>query len=79
LKGTNVDGVYNADPNSNPDAVMYEKVSFDEVIDKQLKVMDITAFTMCRENNMPIRVFNMHKKGNLADIVEGKNIGTLVN
>lgn len=78
LKGTNVDGVYNADPRTNPDALMYENVSFDEVIDKQLKVMDITAFTLCRENNMPIIVFNIHKNGNLQAIIKGEKIGTLV-
>lgn len=78
LKGTNVEGVYNADPRTNPDAVMYQKISFDEVIDKQLKVMDITAFTLCRENNMPIIVFNIHKNGNLQAIINGEKIGTLV-
>ena len=78
LKGTNVDGVFNDDPRKNPDAVMFNEVSFKEVIDKQLKVMDMTAFALCYENDMPIRVFNMHKKGNLKKIVEGQNIGTLV-
>ncbi len=78
LKGTNVDGVFNADPHKDPSAIMYEKVSFDEVIDKKLRVMDITAFALCSENNMPVRVFNMHKKGNLKAVVIGENIGTLV-
>lgn len=79
LKGTNVDGVYNADPRKVADAVKYEKVSFKEAIDKELKVMDSTAFTLCYENNMPIKVFNMHTVGNLKKIVLGENIGTLVN
>lgn len=78
LKGTNVDGVYDDDPRKNPNAKKYKTVSFKEVLDKNLKVMDITAFSLCSENNMPIRVFDMHKKGNLKAIVEGKNIGTLV-
>ncbi len=78
LKGTNVDGVYNDDPRKNPQAVKYDTVSFDEAIEKQLKVMDITAFTLCRENNLPIRVFDIHKNGNLKKIVSGEEIGTLV-
>jgi uridylate kinase len=78
LKGTNIDGVYNDDPRKNPNATKYSKVSFDEAIEKQLKVMDITAFTLCRENNLPIRVFDIHKKGNLEAVVDGQNIGTLV-
>ena len=78
LKGTNVEGVYNDDPRKNPDAVMYTEVSFKEVLDKQLKVMDMTAFALCYENNMPIRVFNIHEKGNLKKIIEGQKIGTLV-
>ena len=78
LKGTNVDGVYDADPREKTDAVMYKEVSFKKVLDNQLKVMDMTAFALCYENNMPIRVFNMHEKGNLKKIVEGQKIGTLV-
>ncbi len=78
LKGTRVDGVYNADPEKDPRAVKYDKVSFDEVIKNQLRVMDLTAFTLCRENKLPIVVFNANQKGNLKKIVEGEHIGTLV-
>ncbi len=78
LKGTRVDGVYTADPEKDPDAVKYETISFNEAYEKQLKIMDLTAFTMCRENNFPIIVFDMNQKGNLAKVVEGENIGTLV-
>jgi uridylate kinase len=78
LKGTNVDGIYTKDPNKFNDAKKYNTISFKEAIEKNLKVMDITAFSLCYENNMPIRVFNIHKKGNLSAIVKGQNIGTLV-
>jgi uridylate kinase len=78
LKGTRVDGVYTADPEKDPDAVKFEKVSFAEVIEKRLKVMDSTAFTMCRDNNMPIIVFDMNTRGNLKKVVEGKGNGTVV-
>jgi uridylate kinase len=78
LKGTRVDGVYNADPEKDPNAERYDKVSFEEVIKNQLRVMDQTAFTLCRENNLPIVVFNANQKGNLKKIVEGEHIGTLV-
>jgi uridylate kinase len=78
LKGTRVDGVYTADPEKDPDAVKFEKVSFAEVIEKRLKVMDSTAFTMCRDNNMPIIVFDMNTHGNLKKVVEGKGNGTIV-
>jgi uridylate kinase len=78
LKGTRVDGVYTADPEKDPKAVKYDKVSFEEVISKRLKIMDSTAFTLCRENNMPVIVFDMNKKGNLLKLVEGKSTGTLV-
>jgi uridylate kinase len=78
LKGTRVDGVYTADPEKDPDARKFDNISFEEVIDKRLKVMDITAFTMCRENNMPIIVFDMNKPGNLMKIVKGTEIGTLI-
>jgi uridylate kinase len=78
LKGTRVDGVYDSDPEKNPSAIKYETVKFDEVIAKKLRVMDITAFAMCSENNMPIIVFNMNQKGTLARVIEGKNCGTLV-
>ncbi len=69
LKGTRVDGVYTADPEKDPKAKKFEKISFEEVIDKRLKVMDSTAFTMCRDNNMPVIVFDMNKPGNLKKVV----------
>ncbi len=79
LKGTRVDGVYSDDPEKNPEAVKFDKISFDDVYKKKLKVMDMTAFTICYENNMPIIVFNMNKEKNLSKIIlEGKNTGTLV-
>lgn len=78
LKGTNVDGVYNADPRKNPKAVKYSHITFKEAIQKNLKVMDMTAFTLSQENGLSIIVFNMNKKGNLKLIVEGQDIGTLV-
>jgi len=78
LKGTRVDGVYTADPEKDPNAVKYDKLTFDEAYQKQLKIMDMTAFTLCRENNMPILVFDMNTKGNLLKVVNGENIGTVV-
>lgn len=78
LKGTRVDGVYTADPEKDPDARKFDNISFEEVIEKRLKVMDPTAFTMCRENNMPIIVFDMNTNGNLLKIVKGSEIGTLI-
>lgn len=78
LKGTRVDGVYSADPEKDPKAVKYDKVSFEDVISKRLKVMDSTAFTMCRDNNMPLIVFNMDKTGNLKKLMLGEKIGTIV-
>jgi uridylate kinase len=78
LKGTRVDGIYNADPEKDPTAVRYESLGFDDVIRQNLKVMDMTAFTLCQENKLPIIVFDMNKKGNLLEVIEGKNIGTLV-
>jgi uridylate kinase len=78
LKGTRVDGVYTADPEKDPSAVKFDKVSFEEVISKRLKIMDSTAFTMCRDNNMPIIVFDMNKPGNLLSVVKGDKTGTLV-
>lgn len=78
LKGTRVDGVYTADPEKDPDARKFDNISFEEVIDRRLKVMDSTAFTMCRENNMPVVVFNMNKAGNLMKVVKGTEIGTLI-
>jgi uridylate kinase len=76
LKGTRVDGVYTADPEKDRDARKFDNISFEEVIEKRLKVMDSTAFTMCRENNMPIIVFDMNMTGNLMKVVMGSEIGT---
>jgi len=78
LKGTRVDGVYSADPEKDSKAVKFDTVTFEEVIDRRLRVMDLTAFTMCRENNMPIMVFNMNVPGNLEKLISGKKTGTLV-
>jgi uridylate kinase len=78
LKGTRVDGVYTSDPEKDSTAEKFDKISFEEVINRRLKVMDSTAFTMCRENNMPLVVFDMNKPGNLIKLIEGKTIGTLV-
>jgi uridylate kinase len=78
LKGTRVDGVYTSDPEKDPKAVKYKTLSFDEAYQKQLKIMDLTAFTMCRENNLPIVVFDMNQKGNLEKLLKGEEIGTLI-
>jgi uridylate kinase len=78
LKGTRVDGVYTADPEKDPEAVKYDKISFDEVYHQGLKIMDLTATAMCKENNLPVLVFNMDVKGNLKKVLSGENIGTLV-
>ena len=78
FKGTRVDGVYTADPEKDSTATKYESISFDEVYEKGLKVMDLTATTMCKENNLPIVVFNMDVVGNLKKVIEGENIGTIV-
>ncbi len=78
LKGTRVDGIYDSDPEKNVNAVKYNSLTFDEVYEKNLKVMDMTAFTLSHENKLPIIVFDMNKEGNLLKIVEGENIGTLV-
>ncbi len=77
-KGTKVDGVYTADPVSNPDASRYDHLTFDRVINDKLNVMDTTAVVMCRENNVPIRVFNLQVPGDLLRLVRGENVGTLV-
>ena len=79
LKGTRVDGIYTADPENDASATKYDTITFDEVFQKKLSVMDLTAFTLCQENNLPIKVFNMNTKGNLAKICKGENVGTLVN
>lgn len=78
LKGTRVDGIYTADPEKDKTATRYDKISFDEVYQKNLNVMDLTAFTLCKENNLPIIVFDMNKKGNLKKVVSGDKVGTLV-
>jgi len=78
LKGTRVDGIYTADPEKDPEAKKFEQISFAEVISRSLKVMDMTAFTLCQENNLPIIVFDMNKAGNLLRVVTGDNVGTLV-
>ena len=78
LKGTRVDGIYSDDPEKNPKATKYEKISFAECISKNLRVMDMTAFTLCMENNLPIVVFDMNKPGNLLSVVTGEKVGTLV-
>lgn len=78
LKGTRVDGVYTADPEKDPTATKFSEITFDEVYDRKLKVMDLTAFTMCKENNLPIVVFDMDTPGNLNKIINGEPIGTAV-
>ena len=79
LKGTRVDGIYTSDPEKDKTATKFDKISFNDVISKGLKVMDTTAFTLSQENELPIVVFDMNTKGNLMKIVEGENIGTVVN
>lgn len=78
LKGTRVDGVYTADPEKDPSATKFEEITFDEIYNRNLRVMDLTATTMCKENHLPIYVFNMDKVGNLKRVMEGESIGTLV-
>ncbi|MDO4461377.1 MAG: UMP kinase [Bacteroidia bacterium] len=78
LKGTRVDGIYTADPEKDPTATKYDEITYDEIYNKGLKVMDLTATTMCKENNLPIIVFNMDKPGNLLKLMSGENIGTYV-
>ncbi len=78
LKATQVDGVYSADPKKDPNAVRYTELTYDEVISKRLAVMDTTAFVMCQEQNMPLRIFDVHTHGNLTKIIYGEDIGTLV-
>ncbi len=78
LKGTRVDGVYDCDPEKNHDAIMYDKISYNDVIEKNLRIMDQTAFTLCKENNLPIRVFNILVEGNLKRILLDENLGTLI-
>ena len=78
LKGTRVDGIYTADPERDPTAERFDRITFSEVFQRGLKVMDMTAFTLCNENNLPIVVFDMNKPGNLQRLVEGEAIGTVV-
>lgn len=78
LKGTRVDGIYDSDPEKNKDAKKYSELSFNEALSKKLNVMDLTAFTLCQENNLPIIVFDMNQKGNLQKVIGGENIGTIV-
>lgn len=78
LKGTRVDGIYTADPEKDPNATKYDTISFDDAYGKGLKVMDMTAFTLCKENNLPIIVFDMDTPGNLQKVLEGEQVGTIV-
>ena len=78
LKGTRVDGIYTADPEKDPTAVKFSYITYDEIYTRGLKVMDLTATTMCKENNLPIIVFNMDKNGNLKKVMDGEDIGTYV-
>ena len=78
FKGTRVDGIYTADPEKDPSAVKFDKITYDEIYNRGLKVMDLTATTMCKENHLPIIVFDMDTPGNLKRVVEGENIGTTV-
>ncbi len=78
LKGTRVDGIYTADPEKDPTATKYDTLTFDDAYNKGLNIMDMTAFTLCKENDVPIIVFDMNTKGNLEKVVRGEKIGTLV-
>ncbi|MDA3906235.1 MAG: UMP kinase [Bacteroidales bacterium] len=78
LKGTRVDGVYTADPEKDPAAIKFSELSFDEAYKNNLKIMDLTAFTLCMENNLPIYVFDMNTSGNLLKVVQGEHIGTII-
>ncbi len=78
LKGTRVDGIYTADPEKDSTATKFDTITFDEIYKRNLRIMDLTATTMCNENNLPVLVFNMDKKGNLKKVLEGENIGTIV-
>ena len=79
LKGTRVDGIYTADPEKDKSATKYENITFKEVYEKDLNIMDMTAFTLCNENKLPIVVFDINKKNNLINMLKGEPIGTLVN
>ena len=78
MKGTRVDGIYTADPEKDSSAKKFETISFDEIYDKNLKIMDLTATALCKENNLPVLVFNMDQKGNLQKVINGEKIGTIV-
>ena len=78
LKATNVDGVYSSDPNKNPDAEFIPRLTYIDVLNRQLGVMDTTAVSLCMDNNLPIIVFNLLKKGNICRVVNGENVGTVV-
>jgi len=78
LKGTRVDGVYTADPEKDPTATKFDEISYDEVLSRGLRVMDLSAITMAKDNNLPIYVFDMDTVGNLARVLDGENIGTYV-
>jgi uridylate kinase len=78
LKGTSVDGVYDADPKTNPDAIRFDTITYDKVLSDNLKVMDASAVALCRENNIPIVVFSIRDKGNVARVLEGKGTQTIV-
>ena len=78
FKGTRVDGIYTADPEKDATATKFETITYDEILSRGLKIMDLTAITMCKENKMPIYVFNMDEVGNLARVIRGDKIGTLV-
>jgi uridylate kinase len=79
IKGTRVDGVYDSDPEKNPNAIKYEKISYLDILKKNLRVMDLTAVSLCQENNLPMMVFNMDVPGNLLKLVQGEAIGTFIN
>lgn len=78
LKGTRVDGVYTSDPEKDPEAEKYDELTFNEALQKELRILDLTAFTMCKENDLPIIVFNMNEKGNLKRVISGEKVGTLI-
>ena len=78
LKGTRVDGIYSADPEKDPSATKFDSITFDEIYARNLRIMDLTATTLCKENNLPILVFNMDQKGNLQRVMDGDSIGTIV-
>jgi uridylate kinase len=78
LKGTRVDGIYTADPEKDPNAVKFDSITYDEIYNRNLRVMDLTATTLCKENKLPIIVFDMDTAGNLKKVLSGENIGTLV-